>query len=136
MCKICTLNPLQNQFNFDILPIDIQDQARNIVAKLPIDDSIKISDKIRLVLKSDLYELIKSLPDKDICKFLKSSHSLFSLLKNQIRSPDPCSIGRPTKLLTESEQKIHQWLVDRAKNNDFPTKREFKGDLSEDNDQG
>ena len=88
------------------------------------------------MLKSDLYELIKTLTDKDICKFLKPSHSLFSLLKNQIRSRDPCSIGRPTKLLTESEQKIHQWLVDRAKNNDFPTKREFKGDLSEDNDQG
>lgn len=114
---------LQNQFDFDVLPIDMQNQAKNIVAKLQIDDSIKISDKIRLVLKSDLYELIKSLPDKDICKFHRSSHSLFSLLKNQIRSPDPCSIGRQTKLLTESEQKIRQWLDDRAKNNDFPTKR-------------
>lgn len=78
------------------------------------------------MLKSYLFELIKSLPDKDICKFLKSSHSLFSLIKNQIRNPNPCSIGRPTKLLTESGYKIRQWLDDRAKNNDFPTKREFK----------
>ena len=87
---------LQNQFDFDILPLDMQNPAKDIVAKLQIDDSIKLSDKIRIVLKSDLYDLIKSLPDKDICKFLKSNHSLFSLLKNQIRSPDPCSIGRPT----------------------------------------
>ena len=75
---------LQNQFDFDIFPINIQNQARNIVAKLQIDDSNKISDKMRLVLKSDLYEIINFLPDKDICKLLKSSHSIFSLIKNQI----------------------------------------------------
>ena len=117
---------LQSHFNFDVLPIDIKDEAINLASNLPLDQFTRLSDKIRYVLKSDLNQYLEKLTDVEKCSFFKCSKSLFSLIKNGYRNSDSSNIGRPTKLLTEEEKKIREWLELRASNNDFPTKREFK----------
>lgn len=117
---------LQLNFNFDILPVDIKDEVINLASKLPFDQFANISDKIRYVLKNDLAQYLVKLTDAEKCSFFKCSKSLFSLIKNGYRNSDSSNAGRPTKLLTEEEKKIREWLEIRAANNDFPTKREFK----------
>ena len=93
---------------------------------MPFNQFTKISDKIRYVLKSDLAQYLEKLTDIEKCSFFKCSKSLFSLIKNGYRNSDSSNAGRPTKLLTEEEKKIREWLELRAANNDFPIKREFK----------
>ena len=117
---------LYSHFNFDILPIDVRDEAIKLASKISFDRFSNISDKIKYALNSDLNKYLDSLNDTNKCYFLKCSKSLFSLIKNGHRKSEDTKAGRPTKLLTEDENKIREWLENRSKNNDFPTKREFK----------
>lgn len=117
---------LYSHFNFDILPIDVRDEAIKLASKISFDRFSNISDKIKYALNSDLNKYLDSLNDTNKCYFLKCSKSLFSLIKNGHRKSEDTKAGRPTKLLTEDENKIREWLENRSKNNDFPKKREFK----------
>ena len=59
---------LQSHFNFDVLPIDIKDEAINLASNLPLDQFTRLSDKIRYVLKSDLNQYLEKLTDvENLC---------------------------------------------------------------------
>ena len=92
---------LQSNFNFDVLPLDIRDEVKNLASNLPFNQFAKISDKIRYVLKSDLAQYLEKLTDIEKCSFFKCSKSLFSLIKNGNRNSDSSNANLPTKLLTE-----------------------------------
>lgn len=112
-------------FDFDALPLDIQDPAKEFASTVPLEILDKLSDKIKFVLKSNFFHSIERLPDIQKCLFLKCSQSLYSKIKNGDKSFN-IKQGRPTKLLSEGEQKIRQWLEERAEKCEFPTKKEFK----------
>ncbi|KAK8887056.1 hypothetical protein M9Y10_038092 [Tritrichomonas musculus] len=115
-----------SHFNFNILPNEIREKAEKIVSEMPLDQFKNTSDKIRYVLNHDLWTLIEPLSDTNKCFFFKCSKTLFSIIINSVRNPKNSQAGRLTKLLTESEQKIREWLEIRAEKHDFPTKHEFK----------
>ena len=111
-------------FDFDVLPEDLRDEAKRLVQLWQIDDIKNKSDRIRKVLNSDLVGLFKSLSDQKQSSFLKCSKAYFSLIKNGLIEPN-LKQGRPTKLLSEGEQKVRKWLEEQSKNNIFPTKKDF-----------
>mgnify|MGYP001134751241 FL=1 len=92
---------------------------------MEIDKITNKSDKVRNVLNSDLGVLIGSLPYEKQSSFLKCSKAYLSIIKNGLREPN-LKQGRPTKLLSESEQKVREWLEEQSTNDCFPTKKEFK----------
>ena len=112
-------------FDFDVLPNELQNEAKKLTFLFRIEDIINKSDQIRTVLNSDLGRLIQRLPDQQQSQFLRCSKSYFSLIKYGRRNSDKKK-GRPTKLLTIEENKVREWLDTKSSNGIFPTKKEFK----------
>ena len=53
-------------FDFNALPSDIQDMAKEFASTIPLEILDKLSDKIKFVLKSDFFHLIEHLPSRNV----------------------------------------------------------------------
>ena len=84
------------------------------------------SDFIRIVFKHDKNKVLDALNDVQKAKLFKYCPALIIKIKSRLDKDCPIKPGRPTVMLTQSENEIRTWVLNSVKQNIFITKSQFK----------